>query len=136
MASRYSHEQRHEYLGMIDRIGGHWLEVFEGDADFYSAVYWDLFTGIWRAGKPVRKTDALKMMTRIKSAHTAGKYVETALARGLLVETPNEQDHRSVLLLLSPEMKERLDRFFDEAVDELRLANQRIADCVLPALSA
>ena len=41
---KYNTDQRREYLEMIDRIGGRWLGVFDGNELFYSAQYWDLFT--------------------------------------------------------------------------------------------
>lgn len=120
---KYNAAQHQEYLDMIDRIGHGWLEVFQGDTEFYSAVYWDLLSRIWRSEAPVRKTDALGFMTAIKSAHTAGKYVETAIKRGILLEADNPEDARSKLLSLSPAMRRRLDAFFDGAVSEVRRSN-------------
>ncbi len=122
----YGAEQRREYLEMTDRIGGHWLGVFEDDTRFYSAAYWDLFTRMWRAGAPVRKTDALRFMTAVKSARTAGKYLEVAIARGFILERENPRDARSRLVELSPEMRRRLDAFLDSAVDELRRAARTV----------
>jgi hypothetical protein len=75
----------------------------------------------------VRKTDALKFMTAVKSAHTAGKYVDTAVAQGVLEETDNPEDARSRLLALSPAMRRRLDDFFETAVDELRRSTDAVA---------
>ena len=123
---KYTDGQRQEYLHLTDQVGMKWLEVFDGDTDFYSAAFWDLFTGIWRAGDPIRKTDALELMHGIKSAHTAGKYLETALARGMAVEMDNPGDARSKLVALSPEMRLRLDEFFDTAVDALRRSGQQV----------
>ena len=73
---RFSDAQRREYLSMIDRVGLAWLDVFEGNTEFYSANYWDLLTELWRQSGPVRKTDALRCMKAVRSAHTAGKYLE------------------------------------------------------------
>ena len=123
-ALRYNAAQHQEYLDMIERVGHRWLEVFQGDTEFYSAVFWDLLTRIWHSEAPVRKTDALGFMTAIKSAHTAGKYVETAIKRGVLLEVENPDDARSKLLSLSPEMRRRLDAFFDGAVSEVRRSNR------------
>lgn len=123
---KYNTEQRQEYLNMIDRVGGHWLGVFGGNEVFYSAQYWDLFTNIWRSDKPVTKTEALKCMTGIKSPHTASKYLETAIREGLLVEEDNPADKRSRFISLSPAMAQRLDRFFDRAISELRKSNRKI----------
>lgn len=126
MALKYSDEQRREYLEMIGRIGRHWLTVFGNNKEFYSSDYWDLLSRIWKLGVPVRKTDALNFMTAIKSTHTAGKYLDTALRHGYLVETENPRDARSKLVELSPSMRARLDEFFDEAVDELQTSNRII----------
>ena len=119
MSFRYNRDQHMEYLHHTDRIGLRWIDVFQGNTEFYSAAYWDLFTRMWRNGAPVRKTDVLGFMKGIKSAHTAGKYLDTAIDHGLLIETDNPEDARSKLLSLSPVMEDRLDEFFDSAVGEL-----------------
>ena len=129
---KYNEDQRQEYLNMMDRVSGNWLNVFDGSELFYSAQYWDLFTRIWRSDKPVTKTEALKCMTGIKSAHTAGKYLETAIHEGLLVEEENPGDKRSRFISLSPAMKQRLDVFFDRAISEVRKTN-RIIDIKGPS---
>jgi hypothetical protein len=127
MSLQYNDEQRREYLNMTDNIVQHWLRVFDQDTEFYSAVYWDLFTRIWKSDRPVRRTDALKFMTSVKSAATAGKYINEAIRQRLLREYPNPQDARSKLLELSPDIRGRLDMFFDNAVGEMRQANQSIS---------
>ena len=99
---------------------------FEGDTDFYDAAYWDLLTNMWRARTPVRKTDALKYMTGIKSAHTAGKYLDAALKKGLIREQDNPKDARSKLLTLSTDLRDRLDRFFDLVVSEMQKTCKQI----------
>ena len=123
---KYNEAQRREYLQLMDRMSVNWLEVFGGKEIFYSAQYWDLFTTIWRRGRPVTKTAALKCMTGIKSAHTAGRYLETAIKEGLLVEEDNPQDKRSRIIRVAPRMKQNLDIFFDRAVSELRKSNKLI----------
>ena len=120
----YNADQHRAYLDFIEGLSGHWIKVFDGNEAFYSAQYWDLFKTIWRSERPVTKTEALKCMTGIKSAHTAGRYLETALAEGLLIEEENPSDKRSRYIRLSPEMKARLDRFFDEAVRQLRRSSR------------
>ncbi len=126
MALKYNNAQHKQYLEMIDSVGRNWVSVFQGNTDFYSAAYWDLLTGIWRAPGPVRKTDALRYMTGIKSAHTASKYVDYSIKQGILIEIENPEDARSKLLTLSDEMRQRLDLFFDAAVGEVRRANRSI----------
>ena len=128
MAFKYNSAQRRQYLAMLDRIGEHWLGIFGDDQEFYSTAYWDLFTNIWRSEEPVRKTDALKFMRAIRSAHTAGKYLDVAINRGIVIETDNPKDARSKLVHLAPEMRARLDRFFDSAVDEMREARKRLSE--------
>lgn len=120
MALKYNGAQREEYLNMIGRVGNHWLDVFDGQPEFYSAIYWDLFTGMWMHKAPVKKTDVLGFMKAVKSPHTAAKYVDTAVRRGILIESDNPDDARSKLLALSPDMKQRLDGFLDAAVSEVR----------------
>lgn len=123
---RYNDVQRRTYLEMIDRIGLSWLSVFDGNTEFYSANYWDLLTKLWRNPNPVRKTDALRFMTAIKSAHTAGKYLQEAIDDGLVKEMDNPEDARSKLVVLDEEMRRKLDRFFDDAVGEVRVTSRDI----------
>ena len=125
-ALTYNRDQRRVYLEMIDQVGIKWVDVFKGDTEFYSAAYWDLLTEIWRAEGPVRKTDALRFMKAVKSPHTAGKYVEGAIRKGILVESDNPEDARSKLLELSPDMRGRMDAFFDAAVGLVRRANRKV----------
>jgi len=126
MRLKYNHDQRREYLVLTDQVGAKWMDMFQGDKDFYSAAYWDLLTGLWRAVEPMRKTDALNLMHGIKSAHTAGKYLEAALARRIVVERDNPQDARSKLVELSADMRHKLDGFFDAAVGQLRATGRRV----------
>jgi hypothetical protein len=119
MPLTYSKAQHHAYLDFMENNGRHWVAVFDGNTEFYSAAYWDLLKGLWRADAAVRKTDALSFMTAVKSAHTAGKYVDATLAHGYLVETENPDDARSKLISLSPDMRAKLDAFFDTVVDDM-----------------
>lgn len=119
MKLTFTNEQHRTYMEFNDTVGREWVQVFEGDTDFYNAAYWDLFNNMWRSRTPVRKTDALKFMNGIKSAHTAGKYLEAALQKGLLIEQDNPKDARSKLLTLSPDLRKRMDAFFDYSVTEM-----------------
>ena len=126
MALKYNSTQRREYLTMLDTVAQHWLRLFDDDTEFYSAVYWDLLTQLWKENKPIRRTDATRFMKSVKSATTAGKYIDEAIQRGFIQESHNPQDARSKLVTLSPDMREQLDAFFDEAIDEVRQANETI----------
>ena len=123
---QYSEEQRREYLSLMEQVGSAWLEVFQDNTEFYSTNYWDLLTALWRQPGPMRKTDALRSFKVIKSAHTAGKYLEEALKQGLVIEKDNPRDARSKLVELTPAMRRRLDRFFDKAISEVRRTSHRI----------
>ena len=127
MSQNFSRDQRLSYLDMTIRFGMAWLEVFQDDTDFYSAAFWDLFTNMWRSDKPVRKTDAMGFMKGVKSAHTAGKYVDTAIEKGLLVESDNPEDARSKLIALTSDMRSRLDVYMDKATNEVLIARREIA---------
>ena len=124
----YRHRQRRAYLDLMDKVGGHWIDVFGGEREFYSTAYWDLLTALWAEGGPMRKTDALATMTAVKSAHTAGKYLDAAMQRGLVEERDNPKDARSKLVVLSPDMKARLDAFFDKAIGEVTRTADEIGD--------
>lgn len=126
MALNYNCEQRREYLNMIDRVADRWLKLFDHNTEFYSAVYWDLLTQLWKENKPIRRTDALRFMKSVKSARTAGKYIDEAIQQGFLYESHNPRDARSKLVTLSPDMREHLDAFFDAAIDDVRQANVTI----------
>jgi len=132
MKLKYTSDQQIEYLNMIDHVGRNWLNVFQGDPEFYSAAYWDLLTRIWKSTRPVRKTDALKFMIGIKSAQTAGKYLENAIEQDFIREQENPKDARSKLVSLSPEMRTRLDSFFDLAVGEVLTASNKMEELGLP----
>jgi len=126
MPTTYSNAAHRQYLDLLAHVGDRWLALFEGNVDFYSAHYWDLLTTLWEARDPVRKTDALACMKSVRSAHTAGKYMDAAIEAGIIVETGNPMDARSRLVALSPEMRGHMDAFFDAAVAELCASADRI----------
>lgn len=124
----YNDAQRRAYLAFSAEVGTGWMEMFEGDTEFYSAAYWDLFKALWLSPDPIRKTDAARTITGVKSPLTAAKYIETAVKRGLVTEQDNPNDARSKLLALSPQLRAKMDAFFDNAVDGMRKATTRLAD--------
>ena len=126
MALKYNNDQHRVYLELMDRVSDNWLLVFDGNTEFFSAPYWDLLRGIWRQSTPIRKTDAMAFMRSIKSAHTAGKLIDAAIAAGFLLEHENPKDARSKLLGLSAPTRARIDEVFDLAVTEIRNAERDI----------
>ena len=119
MELKYTDEQRRGYLRFTRKLGGEWVEVFDGNSEFYSADYWDLLTEMWHASRPVMVSEALKFMKSIKSPYTARKYLQKLIDEKMVLEKTNPQDERSMLVELSPEMAERLDVFFDHTVGGL-----------------
>ncbi|MEQ8666112.1 MAG: hypothetical protein RIC16_10320 [Rhodospirillales bacterium] len=126
MTTKYTNEAHRQYLDLLAHVGQRWLAIFEGDTAFYSAHYWDLLTTLWEYPGPMRKTDALAAMKTVRSAHTAGKYLDAAISAGILVETGNPKDARSRLVTLSDDMRAKIDAMFDDAVDELCASASRI----------
>ncbi len=126
---KYNDKQRKEYLNMIDKIGRNWLDVFRDNEEFYSAEYWDLLTKIWRRRGSVKRAEALKFMTSVKSVQTAGKYIDKALQEEVLIkskESEDKRDKRSTFLELSEEIRKRMDLFFDNAVTEIKISYNNI----------
>ena len=111
---------------LLDRIRDEWIQLFEVDMRPYSAVYWELLMHLWAEGGRARKTDALRSIKSIRNPHTAGKYVEIAVRKGMLEERKNPKDARSRLLMLTPQTKMRMGAFLDWAMDELRRSSDAI----------
>ena len=127
IVSKYTREQHEEYLDMLNHIGMRWTAAFRGNIKFYSAAYFDLFTGMWNEGVPIKKTDALELIKALKSSHTVAKCVDAAVRKNLIIEAPNPDDHRSKLLRLSPEVERALDSFFDDEIDQMKRTIREIA---------
>jgi hypothetical protein len=125
---KYNNAQHRVYLELMDWVSDNWLDVFDGNTDFFSAPYWDLLRGIWRHTSPIRKTDAMVFMRSVKSAHTAGKLIDAAIEAGFLVEHENPKDARSKLLALSETTRARIDAVFDRAVEAIKSADREISE--------
>lgn len=119
MKHTYTSQQHREYILLSRRTGIDWLEVFAGNTDFYSTYYWELLTEMWFHDKPVMVSDALRYMKSIKSPFTARKYLQKAIEGKLVVEKKNPKDDRSTLVELAPDIRKKLDGFFDKAIDTL-----------------
>ena len=120
MELKYSCEQRREYINFTRKLGGEWIDVFQGNTEFYSADYWDLLTEMWYINKPVMVSDALRSMKSIKSPFTARKYLQKVIDQGFVIERKNADDERSTLVELSDDFRVKLDKFFDDVLENLR----------------
>lgn len=116
---KYTEQQRKEYIHFTRKLGASWVEIFEGNTEFYSTAYWDVLSEMWYAGKPLMVSDALKFMRSIKSPFTARKYLQKLIDEAMIVESKNPKDERSMLVSLSADMKEKLDKFFDNTICEM-----------------
>lgn len=104
---------------MSRKVKNDWLNMFDGNAEFYSTYYWELFTEMWFHNKPVMVSDALRYMQSIKSPFTARKYLQKAIEGGLVIERKNPSDERSVLVELTSDLRKKMDVFFDKAICKL-----------------
>ncbi|NIJ40663.1 DNA-binding MarR family transcriptional regulator [Parvibaculum indicum] len=114
------HRQRHKFVQALNAMDGSWVRFLQ-DKDILDINYSDLYTGLWAAETPVRKQEALLLMRHL-SPQTAKKYLDNAVAKGLIVELPDPSDGRAKLIALSPDLKSRLEDFFDNAIEIFRKA--------------
>jgi hypothetical protein len=116
---KYNAQQQREFIKMSRKTGAEWLAVFEGNTDYYASYYWDLLTELWYADKPMMVSDALKSMRSVKSPFTARKHLQKAIDGKIIIEGKNPNDERSVLVELAPNMRKKLDEYFDSVIGHL-----------------
>ncbi|MDX1696208.1 MAG: hypothetical protein R3208_20760 [Ketobacteraceae bacterium] len=114
------HQQRLGFVHALNRMDSAWMDFLK-DADFADINYSDLFTGLWLAGRPVRKQEAVEFMHHL-GPQTAKKYLDKAIAKGRVVEVVDPDDRRARLIELSSGLKEDLEGFFDHAITLFREA--------------
>lgn len=113
-------ERRRKFANALNRMDASWMAFLEDEA-FYDINFSDLFTGLWLAEQPVRKLDAVKML-RYVGPQTAAKYVERAIDKAYIDVVPDPSDGRAKLLNLSPAMASKLEKFFDTAIKDFKVA--------------
>ena len=118
MKASERHHQRHQFVTALNSMDSAWVRFLQ-DKDILDINYSDLYTGLWSAEQPLRKQEALLLMRHL-SPQTAKKYLDNAIAKGLLVELQDPSDGRAKLIALSPEPKRRLEDFFDHAIELFR----------------
>jgi len=117
---KFTQCQHKQYIHFTRKTGAKWIEMFDGNNEFYSAAYWDLLTEMWYADKPLMVSDALKFMKSIKSPFTARKYLQKLIDEKMVLETKNLKDERSMLVSLSPAMKAKLDNYLDYTISTMK----------------
>jgi hypothetical protein len=120
---KYSTQKQRDFVTALKSMDAYWLG-FLREQDFYDLNYSDLFTGLWLQDKPVTKMQASQFIKHL-GPQTAKKYVDRAVAMGFLTEMPNPQDKRSRLIVLSPELKDGLGKFFNFAIDTFKEALEK-----------
>ena len=120
MAGKTIKAQRTRFVHALNQMDAAWMNFLNGQ-DFADINYSDLFTGLWLTDSPVRKQEAVTYMRHL-GPQTAKKYLDRAIAEGLIIEVVDERDRRAKLIQLSPQLKEQLEAFFDHAVDLFRAA--------------
>ena len=116
---KYNAAQQREFIKLTRKTGAEWVEVFQGNTDYYATYYWDLLTEMWYVNKPIMVSEALKSMRSVKSPFTARKHLQKAINGGIIMERKNPDDERSVLVELSAEMRSKLDKHFDRVIEYL-----------------
>lgn len=113
---KYTATQHREFIKLSRKTGAEWVDVFEGNTEYYASYYWDLLSEMWFINKPMMVSDALKSMRSVKSPFTARKHLQKAIDGGIVIERKNPDDERSVLVELSPPMRAKLDKYFDGVI--------------------
>ena len=117
---KFTECQHKQYIHFARKCGAKWVEMFDGNTEFYAAAYWDLLTEMWYANKPLMVSDALKFMRSIKSPFTARKYLQRLIEEKMVLETKNPNDERSMLVSLSAPMKAKLDKYLDFTISTMK----------------
>jgi hypothetical protein len=114
---KFTPQQQREFIKLTRKTGAEWVDVFQGNTDYYATYYWDLLREMWFVNKPMMVSEALKSMQSVKSPFTARKHLQKAINGGLIIERKNPDDERSVLVELSPDLRAKLDKHFDRVLE-------------------
>ena len=116
---KYTAEQQREFIKLSRKTGASWIDVFQGNTDYYATYYWDLLTEMWFVNKPIMVSDALKSMRSVKSPFTARKHLQKAIDGKIVIERKNPDDERSMLVELAPNLRANLDKYFDGVIGSM-----------------
>ncbi|MEP1895977.1 MAG: MarR family transcriptional regulator [Alloalcanivorax venustensis] len=115
MPKKYADRRRRAFVIALQESDAHWGALF-GDEVFYDLNYSDLFTRMWLArDRAFTKTELYRFMPKV-SHRTAVKYVQTAIEKGLLDETVDEQDRRRRRITMSPQLLKVIEDFLDASL--------------------
>ncbi|WP_320820753.1 MarR family transcriptional regulator [Thalassolituus sp.] len=112
MGASFSQSARTEAALAILDIDVFWAGVFS-DISLHDLNYYDLFTKMWlKRELALTKTELYEFMPEI-SRRTAVKYVQRAIDLGMIMEHESSADRRVRLVGLTPDCRERVERFLD-----------------------
>ena len=115
MPKKYADRRRRAFVIALQEYDAHWGALF-GDEVFYDLNYSDLFTRMWLArDRAFTKTELYRFMPKV-SHRTAVKYVQTAIEKGLLDETVDDQDRRRRRITMSPQLLKVIEDFLDASL--------------------
>ena len=115
MPKKYDDRRRRAFVIALQESDAHWGALF-GDEVFYDLNYSDLFTRMWLArDRAFTKTELYRFMPKV-SHRTAVKYVQTAIEKGLLDETVDDQDRRRRRITMSPQLLKVIEDFLDASL--------------------
>jgi len=115
MPKKYADRRRRAFVIALQESDAHWGALF-GDQVFYDLNYSDLFTRMWLArDRAFTKTELYRFMPKV-SHRTAVKYVQTAIEKGLLDETVDDQDRRRRRITMSPQLLKVIEDFLDASL--------------------
>ena len=115
MPKKYADRPRRAFVIALQESDAHWGALF-GDEVFYDLNYSDLFTRMWLArDRAFTKTELYRFMPKV-SHRTAVKYVQTAIEKGLLDETVDDQDRRRRRITMSPQLLKVIEDFLDASL--------------------
>ena len=115
MPKKYADRRRRAFVIALQESDAHWGALF-GDEVFYDLNYSDLFTRMWLArDRAFTQTELYRFMPKV-SHRTAVKYVQTAIEKGLLDETVDDQDRRRRRITMSPQLLKVIEDFLDASL--------------------
>jgi len=115
MPKKYADRRRRAFVIALQESDAHWGALF-GDDVFYDLNYSDLFTRMWLTrDRAFTKTELYRFMPKV-SHRTAVKYVQTAIEKGLLDETVDDEDRRRRRITMSPQLLKVIEDFLDASL--------------------
>jgi len=128
MSTDYSEKQLDQYLELLDRVAGLWVQKFPERA-VYSPGYWHLFMGLYKNRQhDITKGAAAEFLTaaQIKSPATRAKVIAGAIKLGYVSEQKSPVDKRANVVRMTPKLQKNIQEYLSEALQVMSDALQSI----------